>query len=268
MSEKLRNVTVYESDRIKDVLLKINKNGFNGVFVINKRDKLVGVITDSDVRKNLLKNKLNVNSKALSITQKKFIKIPASKVEDSKKILLKSNKMLIPIVEKNKLIDFIHTSDLFEKKRSVRKILVIGGLGYIGSILVQDLLKLNYHVNILDINYYGCHLDKKILHDPRLKIFYGDCDNKKILDKAINDCSDVIHLGEIVGDPAVNINQNFSIKNNFENTVFVMSECIKKKINKFIFASSCSVYGNVKYECNEKSKLNNESCYCWIRYSR
>ena len=50
--------------------------------------------------------------------------------------------MLLPIVEKNKLIDFIHTSDLFEKKRSVRKILVIGGLGYIGSILVQDLLKL------------------------------------------------------------------------------------------------------------------------------
>ena len=261
MSEKLRNVTVYESDKIKDVLVKIDKNGFNGVFVINKRNKLVGVITDSDVRKNLLKNKLNVNSKAVSITQKKFIKIPASKVEDSKKILLKSNKMLLPIVEKNKLIDFIHTIDLFEKKRSVRKILVIGGLGYIGSILVQDLLKLNYHVNILDINYYGCHLDKKILLDPRLKVFYGDCDNKKILDKAINDCSDVIHLGEIVGDPAVNIDQNFSIKNNFENTVFVMSECIKKKINKFIFASSCSVYGNVKYECNEKSKLNPVSLY-------
>ena len=73
MSEKLRNVTVYESDRIKDVLVKIDKNGFNGVFVINKRNKLVGVITDSDVRKNLLKNKLNINSIAASITQKKFI---------------------------------------------------------------------------------------------------------------------------------------------------------------------------------------------------
>ena len=36
---------------------------------------------------------------------------------------------------------------------------------------------------------------------------------------------------------------------------------LKKKINKFIFASSCSVYGNVKYECNEKSKLNPVSLY-------
>ena len=261
MIEKLKNITVLENEKIKDVLIKINKNGFNGVFVINKKNKLVGIITDSDVRKNLLKNKLNVNNKAITITQRKYVKIPTSKIEESKKILLKSNKMLLPIVEKNKLIDFIHTSDLFHKKKLVKKILVIGGLGYIGSILVKDLLSLNYHVNILDINYYGCHFDKKTLNNPKLKIFYGDCDNKKILNKAMTDCTDVIHLGEIVGDPAVNIDQNFSIKNNFENTVFVMSECIKKKINKFIFASSCSVYGNVKYECSEKSKLNPVSLY-------
>ncbi len=261
MSLKLKKVTVFENDKIKDVLVKINKNGFNGVFVINKKNKLIGIITDSDVRKNILKNKLDVNKRAVTITQKKFIKIPLSKIEESKNILLKSNKMLLPVVEKNRLIDFVHTSDLYEKEKLVKKILVIGGLGYIGSVLVKDLLKLNYYVNILDINYYGCYFDKKTLHNPKLKIFYGDCNDKKILNRAIADCTDVIHLGEIVGDPAVNINQNFSIKNNFENIVFVMSECIKKKINKFIFASSCSVYGNVKYECNEKSKLNPVSLY-------
>ena len=261
MSLKLKKVTVFENDRIKDVLVKINNNGFNGVFVVNKKNNLIGIITDSDVRKNILKNKLDVNKSAITITQKKFIKIPISKIEEGKKILLKSNKMLLPVVAKNQLIDFVHTSDLYEEKKLVKKILVIGGLGYIGSVLVTDLLKTNYHVNILDINYYGCYLDKKILLDPKLKIFYGDCNDKKILDKAIADCTDVIHLGEIVGDPAVNINQNFSIKNNFENIVFVTSECIKKKINKFIFASSCSVYGNVKYKCNEKSKLNPVSLY-------
>ena len=115
--------------------------------------------------------------------------------------------------------------------------MVIGGLGYIGSVLVQDLLKLNYHVNILDINYYGKYLDKKTTSNPKLRIYIGDCDDKRVLDKAIKNCTDVIHLGEIVGDPAVNINQNFSIKNNYENTIFVMSECIKRRINKFIFAS-------------------------------
>ena len=120
---------------------------------------------------------------------------------------------------------------------------------------------MNYQVNILDINYYGKHLDKKTTSNPKLKIYIGDCDDKRVLDKAIKNCTDVIHLGEIVGDPAVNINQNFSIKNNYENTIFVMSECIKRRINKFIFASSCSVYGKVNHECHENSKLNPVSLY-------
>ena len=102
---------------------------------------------------------------------------------------------------------------------------------------------------------------QKNFKNKNLKIFYGDCSNKQKLKQSIKNCTDVIHLGEIVGDPAVNINENFSIKNNYENTVFVVSECIKNKINKFIFASSCSVYGDSKVKCSETSKLNPVSLY-------
>ena len=62
MSEKLKNITVFEDDKIRDVLVKINKNGFNGVFVIDK-NKLVGVITDSD--RKFIKNKLTLIVKLL-----------------------------------------------------------------------------------------------------------------------------------------------------------------------------------------------------------
>jgi len=41
MNEKLKNITVYENTKVKDVLNKINKNGFNGVFVVNKKNKLL-----------------------------------------------------------------------------------------------------------------------------------------------------------------------------------------------------------------------------------
>ena len=85
----------------------------------------------------------------------------------------------------------------------------MGGLGYIGSMLVKDLLE-KISVNILDKNYYGCYFDKKTLRNPNLKIFYGDCKNKSSLKSSLKGCTDVIHLGEIVGDPAVNINENFS----------------------------------------------------------
>ncbi len=262
MIEKLKKMIVYEDTKIKDVLLKIDQNGKNGVFVISKKNNLVGVITDSDIRRRLLKNEINLNKKAKYIYQKNYLKIPYTKKNHKKKILLESNKILIPIVKNNKLVDFVHTSELLQKNNNKdKRILIIGGLGYIGSVLTIDLLKKNYKVNILDKNFYGCHFTKKTLKDKRLKIFYGDCSNKKKLKQSIKNCTDVIHLGEIVGDPAVNINENFSIKNNYENTVFVVSECIKNKINKFIFASSCSVYGDSKLKCSETSKLNPVSLY-------
>ena len=70
----------------------------------------------SDIRKNLLKN-VRYKQKSNINCSKKFLKIPTSKVEKSNEILLKSNKMLLPIVEKGKLIDFVHTRDLFREKK-------------------------------------------------------------------------------------------------------------------------------------------------------
>ncbi len=261
MKISLKQATVSPTSKIKDVLEKINKNGLNGVFVVNKRNTLLGVITDSDIRRGLLKSESILSKNAYSIAKKNYFSIPFSKRKFKKKILLASSKILIPIVKKNKLIDYVHTSELYKEEEKEKKILVIGGLGYIGSILVKDLLDKKISVNILDKNYYGCHFDKKTLRNSNLKIFYGDCKNKLSLKASLQGCTDVIHLGEIVGDPAVNINETFSIKNNFENTVFVVSECIKHKIDKFIFASSCSVYGESNSKCNEESKLNPVSLY-------
>ena len=261
MKNKFNNILVSESTKIKKILMMIDQNGKNGVFVI-KSQKILGVITDADIRKSLLQGKLNKNSNAKSIMKKNFYSIPHTKKNLSKKILINSNKILIPILKKNKLIDYVHTSQFDSNKNKIsKKILVIGGLGYIGSVLVELLLKNKYKVNILDINFYGCKLSKRVLNNKNLKVYYGDCNHKAKLRKAIKDCTDVIHLGEIVGDPAVNLNKNFSIRNNYESTAFVVSECIKNRINKFIFASSCSVYGESKIKCTENSKLNPVSLY-------
>ena len=262
MIKNLENITVKEKTKIKDVLLKIELNGINGVFVLSNKKNLIGVITDSDIRKSILKNNFTSKLKAKDLVKKQYLSIPFSKRSQKKKILIQSNKILIPIVKGKKLIDYVHTSELVKSKiTNFKRVLVIGGLGYIGSTLVPMLLKKKLKVNILDKNYYGNHLSQKIIKDPNLKIIKGDCLNKAKLNEALEGCSDVIHLGEIVGDPAVKINHNFSIKNNFEATVFVLSECIKNKIDKFIFASSCSVYGETPRRCTEKSELNPLSLY-------
>ncbi len=263
MIKNFNNLSVSKNSTIETVLRKINDNGKNGVFVVGKNKKIIGVITDSDIRKSILEGKFNKKNKAYFLMKKNFVSIPFNKIKLGKKILLESNKILLPVLKNGKLYSYFHTSELFKGKSNLktRKILLIGGLGYIGSVLTDLLLKKKYKVNILDINFYGCNLSKKILKNKNLKIVYGDCNNKKKLREALKGCKDVIHLGEIVGDPAVNLNTKFSIKNNYLSTDFLVSECIKNNINKFIFTSSCSVYGESKFKCSEKSKLNPVSLY-------
>ena len=55
MIEKLKQMTVYEDTKIKDVLLKIDQNGKNGVFVISKKNNLIGVITELRYKKTSIK---------------------------------------------------------------------------------------------------------------------------------------------------------------------------------------------------------------------
>jgi signal-transduction protein with cAMP-binding, CBS, and nucleotidyltransferase domain len=113
----IKNLIVQESSTLKSILTKINLNGKNGVFVV-KLKKLVGVITDSDIRKKLLQKKLKMYSHAKEIMERNFLSIPFSKRKLSKKILIDSNKILIPIVKNNQLAGYVHTSDFYKKKNN------------------------------------------------------------------------------------------------------------------------------------------------------
>lgn len=262
LNKNLKKIIVTKKTNILNIAKMIDQNGFNGVFVCEKNKRLVGIITDSDLRKLILKDKFSKKLIAEKIMNKSFFSI-SQKVNkiDYEKILVNSEKALIPILKNKILVDFVHLSDLKNKINDNDRILIIGGFGYIGSLLTERLLKKGKKITILDKNFYGNFLKSKLKKNKNLRIISGDCFNKKKITKALKNCKHVIHLGEIVGDPAANINSNFSIKNNYENTNFVLSECIKNNIHKFIFASSCSVYGQTRKVCNEKSKLNPVSLY-------
>ena len=101
---------------------------------MSNKKNLIGVITDSDIRKSILKNNFTSKLKAKDLVKKQYLSIPFSKRNQKKKILIQSNKILIPIVKGKKLIDYVHTSELVKSKiTNFKKVLVIGGLGYIGS---------------------------------------------------------------------------------------------------------------------------------------
>ena len=89
----------------------------------------------------------------------------------------------------------------------------------------------------------------------------GDCRDEKAVGKALEDVDAVIHLGEIVGDPACGINKPFTIETNFAATQRIVELCVKRGIRRFLFASSCSAYGENDEEVDETSELNPVSLY-------
>jgi len=141
-------------------------------------------------------------------------------------------------------------------------ILVTGGAGYIGNILVEKLLEKDYKVRVLDLMLFGDDALKPLKDNENLEIVVGDIRNIRDLVYTINGVDTVIHLAGIVGDPACRVNEYATLSVNVEATKAMMEICKRFKVRRFIFASSCSVYGASKLPMvNEGSPLNPLSLY-------
>ncbi len=142
------------------------------------------------------------------------------------------------------LYAYIHVNPKLKLKQDDKnRILVIGGAGYIGSSLVEKLLKRQHKVRILDIFLFGKEPIAHLLDDDNLEIIEGDFRKIDDLVIAIKNCSTVIHLGGIVGDPACSVDEDLTIEVNLTSTKIIGQIAKAEGVNKFIFASSCSVYG-------------------------
>ena len=116
-------------------------------------------------------------------------------------------------------------------------ILVTGGGGYIGTLLVNELLKLNKKVRVIDTFWFGNYLK----NNKNLEIIKKDILNCN--DKDFKNIKTVIHLASVANDPASNLDPKLTWEISCLGT---MKLCELSKINnikKFIFASSGSVYG-------------------------
>ncbi len=142
----------------------------------------------------------------------------------------------------------------------MKNITILGGAGYIGSHLVKMLLDKNYYVKVLDIGFFGFdHLPKS----EKLEIFQGDIRHAEDLSKSIKGSDAVIHLAGLVGDPACKVNPTETWLHNIESSEMIADVCNYYNIEKFIFASSCSVYGYAPEDIvlNEGSYLSPLSLY-------
>lgn len=147
------------------------------------------------------------------------------------------------------------------------KVLVIGGAGYLGAVLVNRLLKEGYPVIIFDSFIYGKKSVEKYKDNANVEIIEGDIRNIETVNAAMNNAGSVILLAAVVGDPASAKRPEQTVETNYLASQMIASSCRLKGINRFIYASTCSVYGVGKDILDENAPLNPVSLYAKTKIS-
>ena len=136
-------------------------------------------------------------------------------------------------------------------------ILVTGGAGYLGSVLVPKLLVRGHCVRVLDVGYFGVgHLRSMrtavelIREDIRLF-----CEDRRAINRLLDDLDCVIHLAAISNDPSAELDPALTHNVNFRATQAV-ADAAKARGIRFIFSSSCSVYGEALDEIDEEAQVH------------
>jgi nucleoside-diphosphate-sugar epimerase len=135
----------------------------------------------------------------------------------------------------------------------MKKILITGGAGYVGSVLTPYLIKKNYQVTVLDLMLYG----ETLMENKNLKIIKGDIRNTELLKQTIKGNDIVIHLACISNDPSFELNPTLGKEINLDAFTPLVEISKNSGIKKFIYASSSSVYG-VKIEKNVNENMSLE----------
>ena len=146
----------------------------------------------------------------------------------------------------------------------MKNVLLIGGEGYIGNIVAQNLMSNGSIVTSYDnlmYNNHQCVLNKIQLDN--CNFIYGDMQNKKRLESVIENSDAVVLLAGLVGDPITKKYPEESALINDQGVKNVIDLCAKYNVENFIFVSTCSNYGLIENNelADENYKLNPLSLY-------
>ncbi len=125
------------------------------------------------------------------------------------------------------------------------KVLVTGGAGFIGSHLVDRLVSEGFGVRILDDLSSG-NLDniRGHLDSGKVEFVKGDIKDTKVVGECCRGMDFVVHLAAVVSVPFSVANPTLTFETNLSGSLNVMIGCMKAKVKRFVFASTCAVYGD------------------------
>jgi nucleoside-diphosphate-sugar epimerase len=168
---------------------------------------------------------------------------------------------VVRLFARREIANEVGLKKIISEKERMQRVLVIGGGGYIGSALVPRLLNAGMSVTVLDIFTFGKHALEKCKGHPELTIISGDFRDIVKLVTIIRGFDNVIHLGGLVGDPACAVDEKLTVDINVTASRVIAEIAKASGVKRFVFASSCSIYGASDKVVNETSPLNPQSLY-------
>ena len=124
-----------------------------------------------------------------------------------------------------------------------RHILVTGGAGYLGSVLVPQLLDLGYEVSVVDRCTFGERSLQSVREHPAFHLTHEDIARLERMPELFRGIDVVVHLASVSNDPTCDLDPNVSIGTNYLATTALARRARAEGVQQFLFASSCSVYG-------------------------
>ncbi|MBL8232754.1 MAG: NAD-dependent epimerase/dehydratase family protein [Bryobacterales bacterium] len=157
--------------------------------------------------------------------------------------------------------DKAHEATIVEDARDKAPVLVVGGAGYIGSILCRKLIAQGRRVRLFDNFVYGDAAVRDLFGTPGFELSIGDCRNIQNVVSAVAGVNSIIDLAAIVGDPACEQDRSAALEINYAATRMLIEVAKGHGVERFLFASSCSVYGETEELCDERSCVGPISLY-------
>ena len=147
----------------------------------------------------------------------------------------------------------------------IKTVLVTGGAGYVGAVLVPQMLARGYKVKVLDLYIYGEDVLDAVRDDPNLEQIKGDIRDQALLQRVLPGCDAVIHLACISNDPSFELDPDLGKSINYDAFTPLVDISRASGVRRFIYASSSSVYG-VKQEENVDESMSLEPLTDYSRY--
>ena len=144
-----------------------------------------------------------------------------------------------------------------------RRIVVTGAAGYIGSVLVRQLLARGDEVLGLDRLLFGDHGVRDLAGEAGFRLVEADLRFPETYAGVLRGADAIVHLAAIVGDPACSREPELARETNLVASSRLLEEASRAGVERFVFASTCSNYGRFEdvEHCTEDTPLNPLSLY-------